>query len=311
MLFLWIVIFVISLAALVKGADWLILAAEKIGLSLGLSPFVVGALIIGLGTSFPELISSFTATVKEVNDVAVANVVGSNIANILLVVGISAIVAKKINITKNLIDLDLPLLALTTILLGQIIYDGKVSTGESVVLLFGYVFYLFNIFLHKEGLDEELKEVKKEKLIPIDFFKLIGGIALLALGSEYLINSLVNLSTILNLATGVITITAVAIGTSLPELLVSVKAAKHGKAEVALGNIFGSNIFNSLVVVGVPGLFGSLVVDTRTIVIGLPTMALATLAFVISGSSKRIYIWEGLFYLTLYVLFIAKLFNLF
>ena len=120
-----------------------------------------------------------------------------------------------------------------------------------------------------------------------------------------------NLSAILNIATGVIAITAVAVGTSLPELLVSAKAALQKKSEIALGNIFGSNVFNALVVIGLPGLFRILPVDNQTFTIGVPTMALATLLFVISGISRRIHMWEGAFYLSVYVLFIAKLFNWF
>ena len=115
----------------------------------------------------------------------------------------------------------------------------------------------------------------------------------------------------LNIATGVIAITAVAVGTSLPELLVSAKAALQEKSEIALGNIFGSNVFNVLVVIGLPGLFRVLPVDSQTFTIGVPTMALATLLFVISGISRRIHMWEGAFYLSVYVLFIAKLFNWF
>ena len=115
----------------------------------------------------------------------------------------------------------------------------------------------------------------------------------------------------LNLATGVIAISAVAIGTSLPELIVSIKAALQKKSEVALGNIFGSNIFNALVVIGLPGLFKTLDVDEKTFTIGLPTMAVTTLLFVISGISKRIHMWEGAFFLSVYILFIVKLFGWF
>lgn len=320
MLIFWIIVFVISLAALVKGADWLIESAEKIGLALGLSPFLVGVLIVGIGTSLPELVSSFTATVRGVSDVAVANTVGSNIANILLVVGIAAVMAKKLKVTKSLIDLDLPLLALVTILLGWCVLDGRVDFGESLILVVSYVMYLGYIIFHKEeeNISEGLAEIKtdetkvsKRKVTIKDFLLLVVGVVCLVLGSDYLITSLVNLSEILAVATGLITITAVAIGTSLPELLVSVKAALKGKTDVAVGNIFGSNVFNSLVVVGLPGLFKTLTVDEKTLAIGLPVMALATLIFVISGSSRRVYIWEGLFYLSFYFLFVVKLFGWF
>ena len=331
MLILWIVIFLVSLAALVKGADWLIASAEKIGLALGLSPFIVGVTIVGVGTSFPELISSFVATFKGVTDVVAANAIGSNIANILLIVGVSAVIGRRLIVTKSLIDLDLPLLAIGTVLVLGIVWDKQITFGESLLMLVTYGIYLLYTILHKDTEDtEEIVEVlpsrqerrkhivahKKEgfirpKLVAKDFILLIVGILSLVFGAKYLIDALVNLSTILNIATGVIAITAVAVGTSLPELLVSAKAAFQKKSEVALGNIFGSNVFNALVVIGLPGLFKTLSVDSQTFAIGVPTMALATLLFVISGISRRIHMWEGAFYLSVYILFIAKLFNWF
>jgi cation:H+ antiporter len=317
MLILWIIVFVVSLAVLVKGSDWLIESAEKIGLSLGLSPFIVGITIVSIGTSFPELVSSFVAVFQGVSEVVVANVVGSNIANILLVVGISSIISKELIIKKNLIDLDLPLLAISTVLLLGIAWDQQVTFGESVLMVLTYGIYLAYTISHKD-IDEiaiTRKDVRagfdRPKLEVRDLFLLILGIIGLVFGAKYLIESLVELSTILNIGTGVIAITAVAVGTSLPELFVSAKAAFNKKSEIALGNILGSNIFNALVVVGLPGLFQVLPVDTQTFHIGLPVMAFATLLFIISGISKRIHMWEGAFYLSLYILFIAKLFNWF
>ena len=331
MIIFWIIVFIISLGVLVKGADWLITSAEKIGLSLGLSPFIVGVTIVGVGTSFPELISSFVAVFKGVPDVVAANAIGSNIANILLIVGVSAVIGKRLIVTKSLIDLDLPLLAISTVLLLGIVWDKQITFGESLLMLVTYGIYLLYTVLHKDTEDsgeiaeflpsrqERRKHIvthKKEeftrpKLVAKDFILLVVGIFGLVFGAKYLIDALVNLSAILNIATGVIAITAVAVGTSLPELLVSAKAALQKKSEIALGNIFGSNVFNALVVIGLPGLFRILPVDNQTFTIGVPAMALATLLFVISGISRRIHMWEGAFYLSVYVLFIAKLFNWF
>ena len=331
MIIFWVIVFIVSLGVLVKGADWLIASAEKIGLALGLSPFIVGITIVGVGTSFPELISSLVAVFKGVPDVVAANVIGSNIANILLIVGVSAVIGRRLIVTKSLIDLDLPLLAISTVLLLGIVWDKQITFGESLLMLITYGIYLFYTVLHKDTEDTgEITEVlpsrqekrghilahKKEtftrpKLIAKDFIPLVVGILGLIFGAKYLIDALVNLSAILNIATGVIAITAVAVGTSLPELLVSAKAALQKKSEIALGNIFGSNVFNALVVIGLPGLFCILPVDNQTFTIGVPTMALATLLFVISGISRRIHMWEGAFYLSVYVLFVAKLFNWF
>ena len=331
MVIFWIIVFIVSLGVLVKGADWLIASAEKIGLAFGLSPFIVGVTIVGVGTSFPELISSFVAVFKDVPDVVAANAIGSNIANILLIVGVSAVIGRRLIVTKSLIDLDLPLLAISTVLLLGIVWDKQITFGESILMLVTYGVYLLYTVLHKDTEDsgeiaeflpsrqERRKHIaahKKEeftrpKLVTKDFILLVIGILGLVFGAKYLIDALVNLSAMLNIATGVIAITAVAVGTSLPELLVSAKAALQKKSEIALGNIFGSNVFNALVVIGLPGLFRVLPVDNQIFTIGVPTMALATLLFVISGISRRIHMWEGAFYLSVYVLFIAKLFNWF
>ncbi|MFC1618265.1 calcium/sodium antiporter [Patescibacteria group bacterium] len=334
-LVLLIIIFIGSLALLVKGADWLLDKAEKIGLSAGLSPFIVGVTIVALGTSFPELISGFFAAADGVPEIVAANAIGSNLANIFLIVGISALVARKLVVTKSLIDLDLPLLAISTVLLLGILWDREVVLGEAILLLVTYGIYFFYTLLHQH--EEEEKEEGKEKraVLPAgrkgkyrrrkkkkpkgkrpkltikDFIWLGIGIAALAFGAKYVIDSVVGISEILEISPGIIAITAIAFGTSLPELIVSIKAALRNKAEVALGNIFGSNVFNALVVIGLPGLFYKLPVDDQTFMLGIPAMALATLLFVISGISRRIHIWEGAMYLVIYALFIGKLLGIF
>lgn len=317
MLILWILIFILSTALLVKGADWLLGSAEKIGLAAGLSPFIVGVVIVGLGTSFPELISSIVAVFKGATEIVSANAIGSNIANILLVVGLSAIIGGKLAVTKNLIDLDLPLLAVSTVLFLGISWDGKITIGESILLMFTFLIYLAYIIVYQEDKVKSAKQekskkknIKKQKIIFRDFLFLAIGIAGLVFGAKYLIESVIKLSEILNIGTGAISLVAVAVGTSLPELLVSVKAALKKKPEVALGNIFGSNVFNLVLVVGLPGLFKTLSLDEQTLKIGLPVMALATLLFVVSGISKRIHVYEGAMYVVIYAFFVGKLFGL-
>src|SRR3990172_12976926 len=153
MLLFWTLIFAVSLAVLVKGSNWLVTSAEKIGLAVGLSPFIVGVTIVGVGTSFPELISSFVAVFKDVPDVVAANAIGSNIANILLIVGISAVIGKRLIVTKSLIDLDLPLLAISTVLLLGIVWDKQITFGESLLMLVTYGIYLLYTVLHKDTED--------------------------------------------------------------------------------------------------------------------------------------------------------------
>ena len=333
MLVFWIFIFLVSLAVMVKGADWFLDGAEHIGLAAGLSPFIVGVVIVGLGTSFPELISSLIATFRGVTEIVTANAVGSNIANILLVIGLSAIVGKRLTISKSLIDLDIPLLAITTALFLGVVWDGVVTLPESLFLIVAYGIYLAYAILHKD--DEQLEKSAMPDILPgrperrghktslkkkwfgktkfakKDFIFLIVGLAGLTIGAKYLIDSVIALSELLSIGAGAITLFAVAFGTSLPELLVAVKAAWKKKPDVALGSIFGSNVFNLLIVVGVPGLFKTLTVDSLTLTIGVPTLIVATVIFIISGISRRIHIWEGFLYLLLYLLFVAKLFDLF
>lgn len=334
---LWILIFIVSLFALVKGADWLLGSAERIGLAFGMSPFAIGIVIVGIGTSFPELISSFAAVMQGVNEFVVANAIGSNIANILLVIGISAIVAKELSVSKDLIDLDIPLLSISTVILILIAWDRSVNFIEALLLLASYGVYLWYSFSGsgaKESRDElhevlpsrverrkhdlrsylfdALEVIKRPKKVSSrDWGTLVLGIIVLFFGAKYLIDSVIALSAIFNIGASAIAIAAVAVGTSLPELMVSIKAAYQKKSEVALGNIFGSNVFNLMGVVGIPALFGNLIVDDVTFFLGIPMLGAATFLFIISGISRKIHIWEGTLFLILYIFFIGKLFALF
>ncbi len=313
MLILWIAVFIVSLIVLVKGADWLLGSSERIGLAMGLSPFIVGVTIVGIGTSFPELVSSSIAAFRGVTDVVAANAIGSNIANILLVVGASALIGGKLVVSKNLIDLDIPLLAATTVLFLVTAWDKIISFPEAIILVGAAIIYVLYTVIHRDdtakGKSHIEEKEKRPKIRPKDYLLLVVGVAGLAIGANYLVESVVQLSELLNIGTGVISLAAVAFGTSVPELIVSIKAAWNKKSEVALGNIFGSNVFNILAVVGLPALFKTLEIDASTFAIGIPFLIAATLLFLLSGISKRIHLWEGALYLVIYVLFIGKLFN--
>ena len=297
---------------------------------MGLSPFIVGILIVGIGTSFPELISSTVAVWQGVSELAVANAVGSNIANILLIIGFTAVVGRSIEVKKSLIDLDLPLLAISTVLFLITAWDQKITWPEGIILLFTYGIYLGYTLLHVDDTVADpdrilpARDTRRSKLVqgkiakkgrpritPADIGMLVLGLAGLIIGAKYLVDSVIALSTTLGIGVGVISIIAVAFGTSLPELLVSLKAALQKKSELALGNIFGSNVFNIIVVTGFPALFGGLAIDDKTFFVGIPVMAAATVLFVISGISRRIHVWEGALYLIMYLLFFGKIVDLF
>ena len=142
-LLIWGLVFIVSLALLTKSSDWLLDSSEKIGLAAGLSPFIIGVTIVAFGTSVPELISSFFALAEGVSEIVIANAIGSNIANILLVVGCAALIGKRLKVTKDLIDLDLPLISLGTTIFFIVAWDGSVSRIESIVLVVTYIIFTY------------------------------------------------------------------------------------------------------------------------------------------------------------------------
>lgn len=346
-LFFWIIIFCLSIFVLVKGADWFTESSEKIGLALKISPFIIGVTIVAIGTSLPELASGIAAVVKQNTEINVANVIGSNICNILLIIGLSAVFGGTLIIKRSLIDLDLPLLFFCSVLFIFFALDKKITGPEALILILSYLIYLaYTVTQRKDKQKEEkgliyffkrawvyvsekkpvakkiqeerkpeLIEVfppeEKEKLTSKTFFFLALGGAMLYFGANYTIESLVKLATILAVPAGLIAIVALAVGTSLPELAVSVRTAAQKKYEISVGNIIGSCIFNILPILGITGLIGTLHLDEPTYHLGLPFLAVATLMLVISGISKKIHLWEGAMYLVIYIVFCGMLLGLF
>lgn len=334
-LFFWIMIFVISLAVLVKSADYFTQSSEKIGLAFKIPAFIVGVTIVSIGTSLPELATSVIAVFKNETEIVVANAVGSNIANILLVIGLSSIVARKMSIKRSLINLDLPLLACATTVAVFTLLDKEVNFIESIALLLTYGIYVFyTVFSQRERktLNHAQKNAESEKIsarhakkIKLSALKkllnykpeieigiiltLMVSAIFIYLGANYTIESIIKIAEKLNIGTSLIAMSAVAVGTSLPELAVSVMAAMKKKYEISLGNIFGSNIFNALVVIGLPAMFRDLKIDDTTFYVGIPFLIAATILYIFSGISRKIYNWEGMMYIMIYILFLIKIFG--
>lgn len=333
-LLFWAGVFIASLAVLIKSADVFTESSEKIGVDLKIPPFIVGVAIVSVGTSLPELATSMIAVLKNETVIVTANAVGSNIANILLIIGVASIVAKKMSVKRSLINLDLPLLACATTVAIFILLDRKVVFIEGIILLLTYLIYVFYIISsknerdvlshsssknnsqkthhHKKAGIKSLKKVWNYKpRVEIGvILTLIISAFFVCLGANYTIESLLNISTMLGIGASLIAMSAVSIGTSLPELVVSVRAAMKKKYEIALGNVFGSNIFNTLVVIGVPALLSDLEVDETTFSIGIPFLIGATILYIFSGISRKIYNWEGMMYLLIYALFLIKIFGI-
>lgn len=307
LLLFWIVLLITALTLLVKGAGWMLDSAEIIGKALRFSPFIIGVLLVGIGTSLPELVSSLYAVFAGATNIPVANAMGSNIANILLIIGASAIYAGKLKMKGNLMDIDFPLLIATTGIVVLMSLDGIISRPESIMLTLGVVLYLAYAMTTTDP-SEEFAD-RGPGMTAANWLWFIAGTASLALGAKYAVDAVLAISEITAVGTGALALFAIAIGTSLPELVVSIQAAREGKAELIFGNIFGSNIFNILAVIGIPGLFSVQLLDMQTMTYGIPVLILATLFFLISALSQRINRWEGVFMLFVYCYFTGAIFG--
>lgn len=310
-LLFWLIVFVVSLFILIKASDYFTDSAEKIGLSFGLSPFIVGVTIVAFGTSLPELASSIMAVLQNSSEIVVGNVVGSNITNIFLILGISAILGKTLKIDHDLISVDLPMFVGSAFFLSLTILDGKFSIGEAILAIIGIILYTtYTAKADKKENELDIKIQKDKKKNWIVYSILTLSIIFIYLGAKYTVDSVIKIAEILKIGKEIIAIGVVALGTSLPELVVSIRAAKKGKAEIAIGNILGSNIFNIFAVMGISALFGTLIIPNSIITFGLPVMLVATLLYFFITQDKKITIWEGWLLILFYVFFVGKLMNI-
>jgi len=316
-LFLWAIIFIAGFFVLIKSSDYFVNSAEKVGIHFGMPAFIVGVTIVSIGTSLPELLVSIISVFRGASEIVIGNIVGSNITNIFLVLGVTAIVGRKIRITYEISKIDLPLLFGSTFLLAVCAWDGAFTFFEALLCIAGFLVYIFyTISVEKKHKDKEIKKelngaLRKKKLEPKTWIIMILSVFFIFVGSKLVVESVINLSELLNIGTGVIAATVVALGTSLPELTVSVTAAIKHKPEMAIGNILGSNIFNALAIVGVSGLFGTLLVPANIISFGIPMMIIATFLYVFMTQDKFVSKWEGWLLICFYIFFIGKLFGLF
>ncbi len=314
--YLWILIFVISLAVLIKSSDIFVGAAEKIGLSFGLSAFLTGVLIVGVGTSLPELVSSIIATTKGATEIVIGNVLGSNITNIFLVLGIAGLIGKNFTIKHDLMRVDIPFLLSATLLMSLMILDGSFSMIEGILCLLAFIIYIFFTVMSPVpetksiGFEtsESIKDPDKKKNSLVKAFILvILSSAGIFIGAKFTVDSVIAISSILGIATDIIALTAIALGTSLPEVLVTISASKRGNPEMAVGNIIGSNIFNGLVVMGIPSLIAPLHIPHSIIIFSLPTLIAAVLIYSFMVHDKKINQLEGGTLLIFYFYFVGRI----
>jgi len=249
-----------GLVLLFFGADWLVKGAVTMALHLGLSPLIVGLTVVALGTSLPEALVSVQASLDNQGGIALGNVIGSNILNIALILGLSALI-QPLKVDSHLVKADVPLLVGASFLLMVLLEDFHISRMEGALLLLGIVFYVCgNIMTVKRTSPEEDKiegmeipeDPSKNLLRDIGF--LILGLIALAFGSNFLVSGAVDLARIWGLSEALIGLTIVSIGTGTPELATALMAAYRKTADIAIGNAVGSNLFNIMFVVGLAGL---------------------------------------------------------
>lgn len=278
MIFIQLLLLIVGFAMLVKGADWFVDGTSGIARKLGIPQLVVGLTIVAMGTSAPEAAVSITAALKNNASIAIGNIVGSNILNILIILGITAVITS-VAIQTSTLKVEIPYMILITVILIIMGYTGgSISRIEGVILWILFIIYLIYLFILAKNGKEENKEVEKStwKLV---LSTIVGGVVVVW-GSNITVDSATAIAEILGMSERFIGLTIVALGTSLPELVTSVTAARKGNADIAIGNIVGSNIFNILFVIGTSALITPVPYASNFIIDGIIAVAAGILLWI-------------------------------
>ncbi len=315
-----ILVLIAGLVLLVVGAEFLVKGASRIALMLGISPLIIGLTIVAYGTSAPELMVSLQSIFSGQGDIAIGNVIGSNIFNVLLILGVSSIVTPLV-VAQQLIRLDVPILIGVSGLLMMFALDGQISRVDGTIFATGAVVYtVFLIFQSRKEKNpdveaEYLQEFggavpKTRKQILFQLSYIVVGSILLILGSQWLVKSSVEIARAFGISELVIGLTLVSMGTSLPELATSVVASYRGERDIAVGNVVGSNIFNILAVLGFASALSpeGISVSSAVIRFDLPVMvAVAVICLPVFISGRLISRWEGGLFLVYYIAYATYL----
>lgn len=314
-----VLVFIGGLALLVLGAEWLVRGASRLAAIVGISPLVIGLTVVAFGTSSPELAINIQSVLSGQPDIAIGNVVGSNIFNILVILGLSALITPLI-VHQQLIQLDVPLMIGASILVYLLALNGQLSTIEGLILFSGLVIYI--IFLIRKSRQEN-KEIEQEyareyekkpelgtKTWVINMGMVLAGLFFLVIGARWLVESASTIARWAGLSELVIGLTIVAAGTSLPEVATSVIAALKGERDIAVGNVVGSNLFNLLAVLGLSSIVvpGGIPVSEAALGFDFPVMiAVSIAALPIFFTGNRIDRWEGWLFLFYYLAYTVYL----
>ncbi len=311
------VLLIIGFALLVKGADFLVEGASSIGRKLNISDLVIGLTVVAFGTSAPELFVNVISSIRGETGIAIGNVVGSNIANILLILGISSIIFP-LTVTRGTVWKEIPLSLLAALLLGILANDHLIDKmGFSqltridglVFLSFFIIFMYYSVSIAREiqGMSEHVPS-KQYGLVKSSLL-IAGGLLGLLVGGKWIVDGAVYLASAFGVSQSFIGLTIVAVGTSLPELATSAVAAYKGNVEIAVGNVVGSCIFNVFFVLGISSIIKPIPFDPKNDVdVGVMVLAnILLFAYMFTGKRRRLDRWEGSVFAVLYLGYIAFL----
>lgn len=301
-----------GIALLYFGAEGLVRGSSSLALRLKLTPLVIGLTVVAFGTSMPEMVVSVGAALSGSGAIAAGNVVGSNIANVALILGISAIICP-LAVNVRVVRVDLPIMVLVSVILILVLLDQSIGRVEGSLLVAGLIAYtVFSLWAARRetGQAQDVFEdsiPKTSQSIPLSSGLVVGGLVLLVVGARLLVTGSVAIAEAIGLSEAVIGLTIVAIGTSLPELATSVLAALKKEGDIAIGNIVGSNIFNILGILGVASVVRPLEeTGMQPTDLGL-MLLLAIILLPLARSGWRLNRWEGAFLLLLYTGYLVHL----
>ena len=304
-----ILLLLVGLGLVVLGADWLVEGASSIARKAGVSEFVIGLTIVGFGTSCPELVVSLTGAFEGNADIAVGNVIGSNIFNVLFILGLTSLI-RPVSMTAGNRRLDIPLTLCVTVFLLCLGWDGSLTRMEGIISLFAFSAYLFFSFRNGKAASREEGERARRKL-GISILLVAAGLTGLIVGGNLFVDSAVDLARQLGVSDKFIAVTILAGGTSLPELATSIAAALKGKDQLALGNILGSNVFNILLILGSAAVITPLSFSSVTLAdaIVLTLSSALLLLWAYTGRKERVDRWDGIVMLLVFGAYYYLLFK--
>ena len=291
-LILEILLLVLGFVLLVKGADWFVDGASGIAAKLHIPQLVIGLTIVAMGTSAPEAAVSISAALKGSADITIGNIVGSNILNILIILGLAAAIVP-IAVAKSTIRVDIPFMLIISGILLALGWDSTVTLADGLIMLALFAAYLgYMLYMAKKG-GEEGEEIKDLKLWQALLYTVLG-LVLIVWGADVAVDAATALARIFGLSERFIGLTVVALGTSLPELFTSVTAARKGNADIAIGNIVGSNIFNILFVVGLSAMIVPVPFTANFRIDTMVAIAAGVVLLLCSLRQKKLVRWHGI-----------------